>query len=194
MLATVRTAASGVNGREAIVAIVGGTMLTLALTRPRLRWVENVTKDSDAGRAWCERALTFFSLVMAGYAATTLLDALHKQLGAEADSLLEGAGMFLFAYAWLVHFEPFVREWRLRGGSGAAGLYTGVLGAAVIIGGLLSEVALRPSFPLADAAFVPTALVPVALGWGAYRWGPDFGLPTRRPTQEGTSAQDPEEL
>ncbi|MGA2452577.1 MAG: hypothetical protein ABSG93_03570 [Solirubrobacteraceae bacterium] len=139
--------------------------------------MEKLTEDSDPARVWSERALTFFSLVMAGYAAVTLLDALHKQLGPESDALLEGAGMFLCVYAWLVHFEPFVREWRLRGGSGAAALYTGVLGAAVIIGGLLTEIALQPSLTRMDAALAPTAAIIVATGWGVYRWGPDYHMP-----------------
>ena len=62
MLATMVATAAAVNGREVIVAIVGGTMLTLALTRPRLGWIEELTKDSDRARLWAERALTGFLL------------------------------------------------------------------------------------------------------------------------------------
>jgi len=177
MLAAVPTAVKAVNGREVVIAIVGGTMLTLALTRPRLTWMERLTKDSDSARKWAERALTLFSLVMAGYAATTLLDVLHKQLGAETDSLLEGAGMFLAVYAWLVHFEPFVREWRLRGGAGATILYTAVLSAAVLMGGLLTEVALQPSFSLLYPEVIVLAVMLIALGWVGYRLAPDFRTP-----------------
>src|ERR1700682_4733113 len=49
------SAAQGVNPRDVIVAIVGGTMLTLALTRPRLRGVEQLTEDSERGRRWADR-------------------------------------------------------------------------------------------------------------------------------------------
>ena len=161
--------ADTVNRREVVVAIVGGTMLTLALTRPRLAWVEQLTKESDSARMWAERALTGFLLVMGGYAAVTLLVALHKQLGAETDRLLDGAGLFLFIYAWLVHFEPFVREWRLRGGAAAAVLYTGFVLAAVFIGGLLTEAALTRSFSWVEPRLAVAALLMVAVAWGLYR-------------------------
>jgi hypothetical protein len=184
MLAAVSNASTAVNGREVIVAIVGGTMLTLALTRPRLAWVEKLTEDSESARVRAERALTLFSLVMAGYATVTLLDALHKQLGPESDALLEGAGMFLLVYAWLVHFEPFVREWRLRGGSGAAALYTGVVGAAMLIGGLLTEVALRPSFAPVEPMLALSAAGALAFGWGVYRWAPDFRIAPTGPRKK----------
>ncbi|HEV3035219.1 MAG TPA: hypothetical protein VGX72_10545 [Solirubrobacteraceae bacterium] len=166
---TVLAVADAVNAREVVVAIVGGTMLTLALTRPRLAWMEQLTKNSDPARLWAERALTGFLLVMGGYAAVTLLVALHKQLGAEADALLDGAGIFLFIYAWLVHFEPFVREWRLRGGAGAAILYSGFVFAAVIVGGLLTEVALRRSFSWVEPRLALAAALTVAVTWGLYR-------------------------
>ena len=45
VLATVTAHAvvPGVNPRDVVVAIIGGTMLTLS-TRPRLRWVERLTE------------------------------------------------------------------------------------------------------------------------------------------------------
>jgi hypothetical protein len=157
--------------REVIVAIVGGTMLTLALTRPRLRWVEQLTRDSERTRVWAERALTGFSFVMAGYAGFTLLGTLYKQLGAEFDALLRGAACFLFVYAWLVHFEPFVREWRLRGGVGAAVLYTGLLIAAMEIGGVIAEMTLGVSVIPDRIPFLLVTVVPIpVLGWLFYRW------------------------
>jgi hypothetical protein len=164
MLAAIARTATAAAGHEAVVAIVGGTMLTIALTRPRLRWVERLTEDSKPGRVWLERALTGFSFVMAGYAATTLLLTLHKQLGAESDALLNGAAWFLFAYAWLVHFEPFVNEWRLRGGVGAAALYTGLIFPAVVIGGTLAGVALDPHLIHAEVHLILLASVPAVLG------------------------------
>jgi len=126
LIAVARGVASGIEPRSVIVAIVGGTMLTLALTRPRLRWVERLTEDAESHRLWAERALTLFGLAMAGYAFTALFLVLHKQLGAEVDTMLRGAAYFLIVYAWLVHFEPFVAEWRLGGGLGAGIFYTGI--------------------------------------------------------------------
>jgi hypothetical protein len=179
-LATVRAVAVTVNGREVIVAIIGGTLLTLALTRPRLTWIEQLTEDSVEARLWAERALTCFLLVMAGYAAVTLLVALHKQLGPESDALLEVAGVFLFVYAWLVHFEPFVHEWRLRGGSSAAALYTAVIIAALLTGTLLTEVALSPSLSWVEPALAVGAALSVAAGCLIYMWGPDYHIPFDR--------------
>ena len=166
MLATAAT----LNGRDVIVAIIGGTMLTLALTRPQLKWVEQLTKDSDSARLWADRALTFFLLTMAGYAASTVALALYKQIGHEIAALIEVAGAFLFVYTWLVHFEPFVREWRLRGGAGAAVLYTCIMLAAAVVGYFFASLALGEAAPWLIAA----AIVLVALGWSGYRWGPVY--------------------
>ena len=105
-----------VNPRDVVVAIVGGTLLTLALTRPRLRWMERLTDQSKSQRLWAERGLTLLAFVMGGYAAASLLMVLHKQLGPQVNSLMFGAAVFLMIYAWLVHFEPFIAEWRLCGG------------------------------------------------------------------------------
>jgi hypothetical protein len=93
-------------------------------------------------------------------------------VGAESDALLEGAGLFLFVYAWLVHFEPFVREWHLRGGVGAAILYTGFVLAAVIVGGLLTEVALKRSFSWVEPRLAVAALLTFAVTYGLYRSRP----------------------
>jgi hypothetical protein len=169
MLGTVAGMAA-TNSREAIVGIVGGTMLTISLTRPRLMWIERLTDESEPGRVWLERALTGFSFVMAGYAAATLLLALHKQLGTESNALLKGVALFLFAYAWLVHFEPFVHEWRLRGGLGAVALYTGLICPALVIGGTLAGVALEHRLIFAEIHLILLASVPAALGWLVYRF------------------------
>src|ERR1700677_4479222 len=99
ILATTSTASAG--GREVVVAIVGGTMLALSLSRPRLWWTEAPTDGSVLTRRWAklaltlsERALTLFLLVMAAYAACTLAEVLNKQLGREFVDLLHGAGAF----------------------------------------------------------------------------------------------------
>jgi hypothetical protein len=175
--AVIRAVAPIVDPRSVVVAIVGGTMLTLALTRPRLRWVERLTKDSERRRLRAERALTIFAFAMSGYAWTALFLVLHKQLGSEVDAMLRGAVFFLIAYAWLVHFEPFVAEWRLGGGLGAAVLYTGVATSAVAVGLIIAELLLTSS--------VTYSLVLLSLGstgasWLFYKLLPSFDSFTDR--------------
>jgi hypothetical protein len=168
VFAAVAASPATTNGREVIIAIVGGTMLTIALTRPRLGWVERLTEDSEPTRIWLERALTGFSFVMGGYAATTLLLVLHKQLGAESDALLKGAACFLIIYAWLVHFEPFAHEWRLRGGVGAVALYTGLIFPALVIGGTLAALAIDPHVLPGEVRLLLCASLPAIVGWLIY--------------------------
>jgi hypothetical protein len=160
--AVARAVAPGIEPRSVVVAIVGGTMLTLALTRPRLRWVERLTEDSESHRLWAERALTIFAFAMAGYAWAALFLVLHKQLGSEVDTLLKGAVFFLIVYAWLVHFEPFVAEWRLGGGFGAAIFYTGVAISAVTTGLIVADTLMTSS--------VAYSLVLLALGVAGASW------------------------
>jgi hypothetical protein len=139
LIAVARGVSSGIEPRSVVVAIVGGTMLTLALTRPRLRWMERLTDQSKSQRLWAERGLTLLAFVMGGYAADSLVMVLHKQLGPEVGALMWGAAAFLTIYAWLVHFEPFITEWRLCGGIRAGVLYTGIAALATIIGAATAE-------------------------------------------------------
>jgi hypothetical protein len=81
---------------------------------------------------------------MAGYAFAALFLVLHKQLGSEVDTMLRGAAYFLIAYAWLVHFEPFVAEWRLGGGLGTGVFYIGLAFLAVVVGVLIAKALLTP--------------------------------------------------
>jgi len=171
--AVARSVPTAVEPRSVVVAIIGGTMLTLALTRPRLRWVERLTEDSDSHRLWAERGLTLFAFAMAGYAWTALFLVLHKQLGSETDTLLRGAACFMIVYAWLVHFEPFVAEWRLGGGLGAAVFYTGVAISAAGAGVIIANLLLTSS--------VTYLLVLLSLGiagasWLFYKFLPRFDL------------------
>jgi hypothetical protein len=158
-----------VSPRDVVVAIVGGTMLTLALTRPRLRWVEQLTESSESNRTWAERALTIFAFAMGGYAWTSLFLVLHKQLEWEIDTLLRGAGYFMLAYALLVHFEPFVNEWRLSSWLGAIILYVGVAIFAASIGVVIAEVMLRSSFTLGNLRFLSITAAVAGVGWLAYK-------------------------
>ena len=144
-------------------------MLTLALTRPRLRWVERLTEDSESHRVWAERALTLFAFAMAGYAWIALYMVLHKQLEAEIDTLLKGAAGFLILYAWLTHFEPFVAEWRLGGGLGAGVLYTGVAMLAAVVGAVIAAVLLTSSLTSGDITILSMATGLAAITWLLYK-------------------------
>jgi hypothetical protein len=180
LIAVARGVSSGIEPRSVIVAIVGGTMLTLALTRPRLRWVERLTEGSESHRLWAERALTLFALAMAGYAFTALFLVLHKQLGSEVDTMLRGAAYFLIVYAWLVHFEPFVAEWRLGGGLGAGVFYTGIAFLAVVVGVLIATALLVPSLTSADLRLVLISVTVAGAGWLFYKLMPRFDAFTDR--------------
>ena len=164
----------GVNPRDVVVAIIGGTMLTLALTRPRLRWVERLTEDSESHRMWAERGLTLFAFAMAGYAWTALYMVLHKQLGHQVDTLLKGAAYFLIVYAWLAHFEPFVAEWRLGGGLRAGILYTGVAVLAAGVGVVIAETLLSSSFTSSAATILAIASGFAFITWLLYKVMPQL--------------------
>ncbi len=144
-------------------------MLTLVLTRPRLRWLEQLTEGSTSHRLWAERALTIFSFVMGGYAWMSLFLVLHKQLGAEVSAMLKGAAAFIVLYAGLVHFEPFLAEWRSGKGGGAALLYVCIAGAAVLLGAEIAILVLEPSFTHTDLEMTVLVIVFACLGPVLYR-------------------------
>jgi hypothetical protein len=154
-----------IDGREVIVALIGGTMLTLALTRPQLRWMAHMPRSGKSQRLWAERALTGFSFVMGGYAAMSVAAVLYRQLGSEIDDLLKGSACFLVLYAGLVHFEPFVNEWRLRTGLGAFVLYVASSLWAVVLGASLAEFSVSSSMHLATGT---AGLEATALAGGAW--------------------------
>lgn len=158
-----------VNPRDVVVAIIGGTMLTIALTRPRLRWVEQLTEGSESDRLWAERALTIFAFAMGGYAWASLYMTLHRQLGHEVDTVLKGAAGFIVIYAWLVHFEPFVAQWRLGGWQGSVYLYTGVATFAASIGVVIADVLLSSAFTLGDLQLLSVTGALAAAGWLIYK-------------------------
>ncbi len=179
MLAIGGAIAHPVDPRDVVLAIIGGTLLTLALTRPRLRWVEQLTEDSPIGRLWAERALTMFAFVMGGYAWTSLFLVLHKQLGAEVNAMLRGAACLMIVYAWLVHFEPFLTEWRLRGGAAAAALYTCVAVFVVSVGVVIAEMILFPTFSFEELRLLLLTGPVAGGGWLAYRLIPRLEAPRR---------------
>ncbi len=167
--AVIHSVAASSGSKEIILAIAGGTMLTAALTRPRLRWVETLTEDSETNRLWAERGLTVFAFVMGGYAWATLFVILQRQLGSESAALLKGASILLILYAWLTHFEPFAREWRLSGGLAAAVLYTGAAFLAGAAGVMGAEVARHPFLHRAQLPFLATVAAVTATFWVFYK-------------------------
>ena len=78
-----------INERDVVVAIIGGTLLALALTRPKLDWVE---KLEDSSRSTVEALITVVAFAMGGYAYGCLYIVLHRQLGGDINKLLRGAG------------------------------------------------------------------------------------------------------
>lgn len=185
-LTTVHT----VSSPDVIVAIVGGTMLALALSRPQLRWMEQLTEEFPSARLWSERALTLFAFVMGGYAWTCLFVVLHKQLDHEIDVMLRGAALFMIVYAWLVHFQPFVREWRLRGWLGAITLYTGIATFAASIGVVIADTMLLSSFTLERIGFLSITGGLAGVCWLVYRCLPPLEALLDRSVAR-TTATDP---
>jgi hypothetical protein len=161
--------ASTPGGQEIVLAIVGGTMLTLAFTRPRLRWVERLTRDSPTSRLWSERGLTILAFGVGGYAWATLFLTLRGQLDHKSAALVTGAAYVLIAYAWLTHFEPFVDE-RPTATSvcAAAFAYTGLAVFAAGLG-IAGAEAVRTSSLTSGAGVMTvvslTALCCFALWW-----------------------------
>jgi uncharacterized membrane protein len=144
-----------INERDVVVAIIGGTLLALALTRPKLDWVE---KLEDSSRSTAEVLITVVAFAMSGYAYGSLYIVLHRQLGGDIDKLLRGAGAFFLIYALSVHFEPFSggHGWRER--ASLIVLYVAVAIAAILGGVVFVEYTLSHSVSgwptLIEAAFL----------------------------------------
>ena len=131
-----------INERDVVVAIIGGTLLALALTRPKLDWVE---KLEDSSRSTVEALITVVAFAMGGYAYGCLYIVLHRQLGGDINKLLRGAGAFFLIYALFVHFEPFSggHGWRER--ASLIALYVAVAIAAILSGVVFVEYTLSHS-------------------------------------------------
>lgn len=176
-----------ITGSDVIVAIIGGTLLTLALSRPRLEWLRQLTEGRAGARQWVERGLTVLAFVMGGYAYGSLFEVLHRQLSSSVDALLKGAGGFLVLYAWLIHFEPFVTEWRLRGGLRAAAVYSCTAFAAVVVGVVIEDAVLFSGLPTPDAVGLAGAAGFAGLGIGLYH----FPTPASRGKNDEQAAESP---
>lgn len=150
-----------------MVAIIGGTLLALSLTRPSPRWLRGV--DSST-RVVVEITVTIAAFVMGGYAYGSLFVVLHGQLGAGVNKLLYAAAVFLLLYALYVHYEPFFDDGsRLR--CAVAGLlYLDVAVASAIGGVVLVEYMLANSVQnspllLISAGIIAPLLVLYLLAW-----------------------------
>ncbi len=154
-----------ITGSDVVVAIIGGTLLGLALTRPRLAWLERL---DDGSRRYGEIVMTIGAFVMGGYAYGSLYLVLHRQLGGEIDKLLRGAGVIFGVYAAFVHFEPFSdgEGWREVGS--AMLLYVAVAVAAVLSGVICVEYTLDGS--VGSWRIFMEMIVPVVSAYGIYRF------------------------
>jgi hypothetical protein len=160
-----------ISGRDVVVAIIGGTLLGLALTRPRFRWVQRLDESS---RWSVEVATTVVAFAMAGYAYGALYVVLHRQLGSDVHNLLRGAGFFFVTYALFVHFEPFSegRNWRER--ASAIFLYLTLAITSAFGGVVLVEYTLTEAVHAGTTLIEVTVLMVLACGlyWFARRSRP----------------------
>ena len=174
-----------ISGSDVVVAIIGGTLLGLALSRPRFGWVERL---DDSSRRYAEVITTIVAFVMGGYAYGALYIVLHRQLGGDIDKLLWGAGLFFGLYAACVHFEPFSegQGWRERGS--AMILYVAVAFAAMLGGVVCVEYSLSGSVSSWPMLLKVALLLLVAcvLYWLARRSKPSI---TDDPTLAGGAAK-----
>lgn len=106
---------------------------------------------------------------MGGYAWAALFIFLHRQLTPEADAMLKGSAVFFVIYAGLVHFEPFVAAWRLRGGAAAIALYVGVTTFAAIVGVSIALMLLEKRWTPTDPRLLFIGGGIAGLCWLAYR-------------------------
>jgi hypothetical protein len=183
-------ATSKPGSQEIVLTIVGGTMLSLALTRPRLRWVDRLTETSPGIRLGVERGLTLLAFGIGGYAWVTLFVTLHGELEAGAVPLIRNAAYILIGYAALTHFEPFANG-RTRSLMAACFAYVGWaffaagLGAAFALGVRVNSISagwpiVRLASITAAGCFVIWWLFPkfeVAAGGMIALMFKDFGAP-----------------
>jgi hypothetical protein len=131
-----------ISGSDVVVAIIGGTLLGLALTRPRFGWVQRL---KDSSRSTVEALITVVAFAMGGYAYGSLYIVLHHHLEGDIDKLLRGAGAFFAVYALCVHFDPFSggHGWQER--ASAIVLYITVALASILGGVVFVEYTLNHS-------------------------------------------------
>jgi hypothetical protein len=158
-------------GRELVLAIIGGTTLTLALTRPKLAWVERLIGESKTWQAAAQQALSIIAFGLGGYAYASLFLTLQKQVSPETAMLIKGAAWILFFYAWAIHFEPFVPEWQWPGEViGSTILYTGWVYLGVMAGVMVAAVVAKNGSPnLSELKYLGRPLFIVLIRWTVSR-------------------------
>ncbi len=153
------------NGHEVVVAIIGGTMLALALTHPGLSWLRQATRGYRTRRLLAERATTGFFFVMGGYAAWAVWISLYKEVSPETDHLLRGASYFLLAYALIAHFEPFADGVNRYGWLVMLILYVPFALSAAALGAVIADFSLISAVPLELASITLTLSATTGLMW-----------------------------
>jgi hypothetical protein len=148
-----------IEGSNVIVAIVGGTLLCLALTRPRPAWVSRL---DPSPRRVIEFGMTIVAFVMSGYAYGCLYVVLHHQLSAEIDRLLRVAAFIFIIYALYVHFEPFSPAKARLELAFAVILYLALFLAAALIGVVIVEYTAHHKFSVGPVFIESIAVVLVA--------------------------------
>ena len=133
-------AAKPVRGGDLVVAIVGGVLLVVVVSRTRVKWPPHTPEDwlgpLDAGVS----AISFF---IAGFAFEVLyrVAVVHGEIDPAAKSAVLIAGGIIAAFALLIHHEPFV----VKGGKGfALKRYFACAGASAFVGLLVGYAATGP--------------------------------------------------
>lgn len=110
----VRTVPPGVSpypplrGGDIVVAIVGGVLLVLVLTRPDVKW-PRVIRDRTGLEGVAEAGLTTFSFIVGGFAYKTLFAVVaSSRIDSSAQAALWISAGIILVYALLIHHEPFV--------------------------------------------------------------------------------------
>lgn len=150
-------------GRDVVVAIIGGTLLGLSLTRPSPGWLRRVDPSTRLGT---EITMTITAFVMGGYAYGSLFVMLHGQLGTAVHKLLHAAAIFLLLYALYVHYEPFFDDGSRLRCAMAGLLYLDVTVASAMAGVVLVEYMLTDSVQSSPLLFISTGII--ALLGGLY--------------------------
>jgi hypothetical protein len=177
---------NAISGSDVVVAIIGGTLLGLALTRPKFAWLERL---DDYWRQYVEVITTIVAFVMGGYAYGALFIVLHRHLEGDIDKLLRVAGAFFAAYALCVHFGPFSKGHGWRELGSAILLYLAVAIAATLGGVVLVEYTLSHNVNSGPTLIKVTLLLLAAclLRWLTWRSRP--GAADDDPTLEGGATE-----
>jgi signal peptidase I len=101
-----------IRGGDIVVAIVGGVLLIMVMTRPRVKWPPIVGDRYE----WIpEVGLSISAFFVGGFALDVLVAVLrYDSIDAVAKKALVIAAVVITAYGLLVHHEPYIEEGELR--------------------------------------------------------------------------------